>query len=115
MRLVLTWLVGTVAIMSSVAAHASEIEMPKAPGDKGKYFLLDLSRKNSIITTLHKRVGVTATGYSKTEINCKTEQYRDVAYSEDGPAKLKPMPGSKWTDLVYGSSKSYLAAFACSR
>ena len=115
MRTILIRLTAAAAMFASVAAYGNEIEIPKASGDKGKYFLLDLKRKDDIITTLHKRVGVYETGYSKTQINCGTRQYRDVAYGEEGPHKLKPASGSKWTDLVQGSSKSYLVALACSR
>lgn len=115
MRTMLIRLTAAAAMLISIAAYGNEIEIPRAPGDKGKYFLLDLKRKDAIITTLHKRVGVYETGYSKTQINCGTRQYRDMAYSEEGPDRLKPASGSKWTDLVQGSSKSYLVAFACSR
>jgi hypothetical protein len=115
MRTIRAFLVVTAAMTTSIVAHGQEVQIPSAPGDKGKYFLLDVKRKDGILTTLHKRVGVYETGYSKTQINCRTRQYRDMAYGEEGPNKLKPASGSKWTDLVEGSSKSYLVTFACSR
>lgn len=68
--------------------------------------------KGSLTTTLHKRVGVNETGFSKTEIDCKSMQYRDMGYSEAGPDKIVGAPG-KWTDTVSGSSKSDLMNFAC--
>lgn len=98
----------------SIGASAAEVPIPRTIGDKGAYYLLDATTKGSIITTLHKRVGVNETGYSKTEINCKSMQYRDMGYSEAGPEKIAGLPG-KWTDVLSGSSKSNLVNFVCSR
>lgn len=98
----------------SVEARGGEVQIPRTMYDKGTYYLLDKKTKGSITTTLHKRVGVNETGYSKTEINCKSMQYRDMGYSEAGPGKIAGSAG-KWTDPVSGSSKSDLANFACSR
>lgn len=98
----------------TVQARGVEIPIPRTTADKGKYYLLDVKTKGSIVTSLHKRVGVNETGYSKTEINCKSMQYRDVGYSEDGPDKIAGSP-SKWTDVLAGSSKSDLVNFVCTR
>jgi hypothetical protein len=98
----------------SIGSCAAEVQIPRTMYDKGTYYLLDAKTKGSITTTLHKRVGVNETGYSKTEINCKSRQYRDMGYSEAGPDKIVGSPG-KWTDLVSGSSKFDLVNFACSR
>jgi hypothetical protein len=100
--------------LAGIQANAAEVQIPRTAPDKGKYFLLDSNTKNGITTTVHKRVGVNETGYSKTEINCKTMQYRDMGYGEAGPDKLKAVNG-RWTDVLDGSSKSDLARFACSR
>jgi hypothetical protein len=84
------------------------------PGDKGKYYLIKQDRKGSIVTAVHKRVGVDTVGFSQTEINCATKQYRDLGYGEDGPASIRPYtPVGNWTDLVAGSSKSDLVNFVC--
>jgi hypothetical protein len=114
MRKVLATSLMIVASASSISAHATEVQIPRTMVDKGKYYLLDRKTKGGITTTLHKRVGVNETGYSKTEINCKSMQYRDMGYSEDGPDKLAGAPG-KWTDVLSGSSKSDLVNFICSR
>jgi hypothetical protein len=82
--------------------------------EKGKYYLLDASTKAGITTTLHKRVGVNERGYSKTGINCKTGEYRDIGYSDDGPDKIKVIAG-RWTEIFNGSTKSDLVNFVCSR
>jgi hypothetical protein len=95
-------------------AVSAEVQIPRSMADKGKYYLLDAKSKDGITTTLHKRVGVNETGYSKTEINCKTLRYRDMGYSEDGPDKITGTP-SKWTDLFSGSSKSDLVNFVCAK
>ena len=98
----------------SNGACAAEVQIARTMYDKGTYYLLDKKTNGSITTTLHKRVGVNETGFSKTEINCKSMQYRDMGYSEAGPGKISGSPG-RWTDLVSGSSKSDLVKFACSR
>lgn len=114
MRKVLATSLMIVASASSISAHATEVQIPRTMVDKGKYYLLDTKTNGGITTTLHKRVGVNETGYSKTEINCKSMQYRDMGYSEDGPDKFAGAPG-KWTDVLFGSSKSDLVNFVCSR
>jgi hypothetical protein len=110
----LTWAVLVAAgVLTSTVATGAEIAIPRSMADKGKYFLLGKTIKGGIITTLHKRVGVHETGYSETQINCKTQQYRDAGYSEEGPQRIKPVDG-KWTDALAGSSKSDLLIFVCS-
>jgi len=96
----------------STSACAIEVKIPRTMYDKGTYYLLEKKTKGSLTTTLHKRVGVNETGFSKTEINCKSMQYRDMGYSEAGPDKIAGSPG-KWTDPVSGSSKSDLMNFTC--
>lgn len=83
------------------------------PGDKGKYYLMEMSRGGDVVRALHKRVGVDSTGYTRTETNCRTRRMRELGYSETGPADAKGEP-TKWFDLVPGSSKSDLAAYVCS-
>lgn len=114
MRKVLATSLMIVVSASGIAAHATETQIPRTMADKGKYYLLDAKTKGGIITTLHKRVGVNETGYSKTEINCRSMQYREMGYSEDGPDKLTGAP-ARWTDVLSGSSKSDLVNFVCSR
>lgn len=104
----------TVAATFGIGAYAAEVQIPRTMADKGKYYLLDAKTKGNIISTLHKRVGVNETGYSKTEINCKSLQYRDMGYSESGPDNISASPG-KWTDVLSGSSKSDLVNFVCGR
>lgn len=92
-----------------------EIPIPRSmPGDKGKYYLLEVKRDGDIVKALHKRVGVDSVGYTRTETNCKTMRMREIGYSEGSPAKIKEDP-AKWFDLVPGSSKSDLASFVCKR
>lgn len=106
----------SIAAMAFIGTSAlgAEVPIPRTMADKGKYFLMEKTKNGEIITTLHKRVGVNETGYSKTEINCRTMQYRDMGYSEDGPDKIKAVPG-KWTEVLTGSSKSDLVSFVCGR
>ncbi|MCH7310611.1 hypothetical protein [Acinetobacter sp. ANC 4805] len=81
-------------------------------GDKGKYYLIEKSRIGDIVTTLHKRVGVDSTGYTKLNINCKTEQAQELGYSEKSAKDIKLNPSS-WYNLEYGSSKYDLYNFVC--
>ena len=82
------------------------------PGDKGKYYLLEAQNDGGIIKALHKRVGVDAVGYTRTEIKCQARQIRDIGYSEISPAAIQEQPTS-WHELVEGSSKSDLVNFVC--
>lgn len=81
-------------------------------GDQGKYYLMEAFKNGDVIQTLHKRIGVDATGYTKLEINCQSKQYRDLGYSEVSPSDIKKRIGN-WTDLISGSSKSDLVNFVC--
>lgn len=94
-------------------AQAAETPIPRSvPGDKGRYYLLEAKKEGDVIKTVHKRVGVDATGWTRCEINCKTRKIRDIGYSEEGPNAIKSDP-TKWYDLVAGSSKSDLVNFVC--
>ncbi len=96
-------------------ANAAEVEIPRsAAGDKGRYYLLEAKKDGDIIKTLHKRVGVDSVGYTRCEINCKSNKIRDIGYSEEGPDKINANP-TKWYDLVEGSSKSDMVHFVCKR
>jgi hypothetical protein len=46
-----------IAALSSSACAAEREIPPSMAGDKGRYFLLDATKKGNIISTLHKRVG----------------------------------------------------------
>ena len=82
------------------------------PGDKGRYYLMESRKEGDIIKTLHKRIGVDSTVWTRSEINCKRWKVRDIGDSEDGPTAIKSNP-TKWYDLVEGSSKSDLVNFVC--
>lgn len=114
MKKFMTFALIVAGALSVNPAIGAEVPIPRTMADKGKYFLLAQTQAGEIITTVHKRVGMNEIGYSKTEINCKAGQYRDMGYSEDGPEKIKVVP-SKWTDTLNGSSKSDLVSFVCSR
>lgn len=78
------------------------------------YYLLEARQGDGVIKTLHKRVGIDATGYTRSEINCGTMQYREIGYSETSPTAISEKAGN-WTELVDGSSKSDLVKFVCRR
>lgn len=94
------------AIALNTTSVAAEMEIPRSvPGDKGRYFLLEMTKKGKIVETLHKRIGVDSVGYTRCEIDCKTRKIRDIGYSEVGPESITTDP-TKWYDLVPGSSKN---------
>lgn len=105
--------IATIISFASSAFAQQELQIPRSsPGDKGKYFLLSVSRTGDVVAATHKRVGVDSIGYTKTETNCKTMKMREIGYSEESVDKIKSMP-TKWFDLVPGSSKSDVANFVC--
>lgn len=107
-------LIATLLLGFSTAALASkETPFPRSMADKGKYYLLEVSKSGGITKTLHKRVGVDSVGFSRTEINCIKRTYRDIGYGEDSQANITNYPSPNWADLIPGSSKSDLANFVC--
>ncbi|MBU2894722.1 SH3 domain-containing protein [Colwellia sp. D2M02] len=83
--------------------------------DLGKYFLVYIEKTENTFITIHQRIGKNNSGYTKTEINCANKQYRVLDYTERHIeyfefAKDKP---SKWTKIVFGSSKSDLVTYVC--
>jgi hypothetical protein len=98
-----------------VNAAPQEVLIPRSmPGDKGRYYLLEMTASGGNIRALHKRIGIDSVGFTRTETNCRTMQMREWGYSERSPADIKSVP-TKWFDLVPGSSKSDLANFICGR
>lgn len=109
------WIRLGVAIFLSQHSYvfAQEILIPNSTnGDKGKYYLLEKTKKGNVIRALHKRIGVDSVGYTLTETNCKTMKMRELGYSEESAKAIKENP-TQWFDLVAGSSKSDLAKFVC--
>ncbi len=73
--------------------------------DRGKYYLLRVTRTGSVYETLHKRVGPGYVGYTKCEIDYSRQVMRTIGYSEVSGLEIGYSP-SQWFDLVPGSSKS---------
>lgn len=113
-NLLKTLLPGLLALSAYTFAQNQEVRIPRSmSGDMGEYYLLSQEQRGNIIHTLHKRVGLEAVGYTRSEINCQTMKMRQIGYSEISPQAIKKHP-SQWFDLVPGSSKSDLANFVCS-
>ena len=92
-----------------------ELVIPRSvSGDKGTYFLMNATKKGSIIETLHKRIGVDSIGYSRVQIDCKKRIIRELGYTDISPDKMIIKP-TKWFELVEGSSKSDLVNFTCKK
>lgn len=96
-----------------VTQNETEVFIPRSiAGDQGKYYLISSKREGILIKTLHKRVGLDSTGYTKTEINCSNMTYRETGYSEVSANAIQDSPGA-WSELMQGSSKSDLVHFVC--
>lgn len=95
---------------------SAEVEIPRSMADKGKYYLITVQKIDNFVQTIHKRVGQTSLGFSKTKIDCKNMRYQDLGYGEDNLGNLKDYTsGVQWINLVPGSSKSDLVNFVCSK
>jgi hypothetical protein len=105
-------------IVDERVPHSTEagIPIPKTmAGDKGSYFLLESKRNGEVTETLHKRIGPDGvTGFTRTEIDCRTMKFRELGYSETSPADIQTRP-LNWAELVPGSSKSDLVNFVCKK
>lgn len=98
-----------------VGTALAETLIPRSwEGDRGRYYLVEMQVQGNIVKATSKRVGLTETGYTKTETNCSNMTMREMGYSSTSPAAIKSQP-TKWFDLVDGSSKSDLAKFVCRR
>ncbi len=104
---------------TSIAQSASSGQQPiliprSVGGDPGNYYLISSSRRGEIVVALHKRVGPSGVGYTRTETNCRTLRMRELGYSETSAESIVRKP-TEWFEFVRGSSKSDLAKFVCSR
>lgn len=97
---------------SSTRAYAEMLIPRSMPGDKGKYYLLESTKKGNIIQSLHKRVGVDTVNFTRTETNCETRKMRELGSGDGAAQNIKTSP-TEWYELVPGSSKSDLANFVC--
>lgn len=73
---------------------------------------MESKKTGNIVQVVHKRVGVDSVDFTKTEINCKSRQMRELGYGEGAAQNIKKNP-TQWFDLIPGSSKSDLAHFVC--
>jgi hypothetical protein len=87
----------------------------RTTNDKGKYFLVYLEKKANTFIAINQRVGVSYTGYTKTEINCSNMMYRVLGYTEGHIEYFEHAEDeeSKWSNLVSGSSKGDLVNYIC--
>lgn len=83
--------------------------------DKGKYFLVYLEKNANTYIAINQRVGVSYTGYTKTQINCSNMMYRVLGYTEGHIEHLEYAENeeNKWSNIVSGSSKSDLVKYVC--
>lgn len=95
--------------------NAIREQIPRSTTDKAAYFLLYAEKSNNNLITLHERVSSLSTGYTKTEINCRSKEFRVLGYTERHIENIYyDDTASKWTLSLHGSSKSDLIHYACS-
>jgi hypothetical protein len=85
-------LLALILSVTALSAYAGEVEIPRSMPEKGRYFLLEAKKEGNVIKALHKRVGPSGVGFSRTEANCATGQIRDIGYGDDSIANLKQYP-----------------------
>lgn len=112
-----------ILMLTSVVAEPRELYRSPIPGDKGTYYIIEKSvSSEKKFEVLASRVGPHGeyTGFTRLLINCNTHEYLVLAYGEESGNKKRPSKslkdisdGSKWTDLVIGSSKYDLVQFVC--
>lgn len=108
-------IVGFTLLLPISTAIAKEVLIPRSTsGDKGQYYLIESKKTGNTISVLHKRIGVYATDFTRTETNCKTMKMREIDTGEGSASAIQVRP-TKWFDLVEGSSKSDLAHFLCKK
>lgn len=87
-----------------------EAHMPPSMADRGKYYLLAVTKNGAVYETIHKRIGAGYVGYTRCEIDYNRQVMRTMGYSEVSVNEIDHSP-SKWFDLVPGSSKSDMFIF----
>jgi len=98
------------------AAVAKEVEYRNsstAPGDKGRYFILEVKKKGKIYEVLTKRIGQSGTNWTRVEIDCMKRRMRTMAEADDDISTMRVVNRQNWYELVDGSSKSDLFNFVC--
>jgi hypothetical protein len=100
---------------SKYESNAISEQIVRSYPDRGRYFLLYVENAGGNYITIHSRIGVDATGYTKSEIDCRSLTYRELGYTERhieyfNHAEDKP---GDWVNLVSGSSKSDLVQYVC--
>ena len=103
---------GAVATLRAMVASSAHGETPiprSAPGDKGRYVLIESLRDGGRVKTLHKRIAPDGVfGFTRAEIDSATRTMREIGSGEGAPDSLRITP-TQWFALVPGSSKSALA------
>lgn len=95
--------------------NAIKEQIPRSSNEKAGYFLLYTEVVNGNFITLHERTSSTSTGYTKTEFNCNTKQYRVLGYTERHIENIyfDDTP-TNWAYSRQGSSKYDLINYVCS-
>ncbi|MDD3476381.1 MAG: hypothetical protein PHI38_05890 [Sulfurimonas sp.] len=117
----------TIMVLVGLSSFSIANEMYRAPsnGDSGTYFVLSVKKTGDRqFKVLTSRIGKenAYTDFTELEINCRVKQYFELAGSSEDGKKQKPSKPlkdwskqSKWTSLVFGSSKSDLVSFICEK
>ena len=95
--------------------NAISEQIVRSTSDRGRYFLVYLEKSGSNFIVVTSRIGVDSQGYTKMEINCLEQKYRELAYTEGHieQFEFKQDRPSKWVALVVGSSKFDTVQYVC--
>jgi hypothetical protein len=89
--------------------------IPRSSYEQARYWLLYIEKRANTFMTIHERESEKSIAYTKTEINCSTEQYKFLGDSIAMPDNLylREEEASNWVNIVPGSSKSDLLNYVC--
>jgi len=89
------------------------VEYPTHPGDKGRYFIEEITKNSNYYTVITRREGPSGVNWTKVVIDFNNPRMKTIALAYDNFETMKALPKSEqgWYELVNGSSKSYLYDF----
>ncbi len=109
----------------SFSCLANDMYRSPKQGDYGTYYVLKSENiRHGVFKVLTSRIGKgkAYTDFTELGINCLDRKYFILAGSSEDGSKDKPSKPlsdwsktSKWTHLVYGSSKYDLLSFVCNK
>ncbi|MEB3244382.1 MAG: hypothetical protein VKJ06_00130 [Vampirovibrionales bacterium] len=107
-----------ISLLTALVCYPAFAVSPKIYRTEGfaNYYLLTATRNGDIIRTTTKRVGKNETGFTLSENNCRTKQFKELGYGEGtSETSIKLHKSTQWSDLFPGSSRQDLMDFVCTK